>query len=273
MAQNKELPRGINNALMREASMSSMAIGIGLTHIRQYDFTCTGFFYSGLFSFTTGIERLLKIILIYDYRLNNGDAFPNNTYLKGLSHKLDDLIRKAREINKNQSMSVNDSFLDQDLLYQRLISLFADFAVQARYYNLDYLTGKQQTGTEPLERWEKEICTEIVKRHYKQDNRKLELKKHLAKKLENVSQVQYTHDDGSEINTMAALMTYEDIVPTKQKYSMYYLYTIVRFFINLLTELGYKGNFYPYLREFFAIFNNADKDYILRKKVWNPMSP
>jgi len=274
MTQTKRLPREIEIALMREASMSSMAIGTGLTHIRQYDFARYGFFYSGLLSFTAGIERLLKIILIYDYRLNNGDAFPNNKHLKALHHNLDTLIEKAREISKSQSLNLDDSFFDQDLLYRQIVPFLTDFAVQARYYNLDYLTGRKQSSTEPLSRWDKEICAEIINRHYRPNQRKRELKSRLGKELDTFGfTVWHTHEDGSEINSMTSLIMSGDLIPTKQKYSMYYLYTIARFLSNLCAELEYKGNFYPCLREFFTIFRINDKRLILRTKIWNPKSP
>jgi hypothetical protein len=272
MTQNKLLPREIEVSLLREASMSSMAIGIGLTHIRQYHFTHTGFFYSGLLSFTSGIERLLKLILIYDYRLNNADAFPQNSYLKTLGHKLDDLIKKAREINTTQGTQVNDSFFDNDVLYQSLTSFLTDFAVQARYYNLDYLTGKQQGGIEPLARWDKEICTEMLKRHYKPKPKMLEMKKRLADELENFTSVIHINEDGSAINTVSDLAVKGDLIPTKQKYSMFYLYTVARFLSELCSELEYKGNFYPYLREFFVLFRIEDNRYVLNRKRWLPNS-
>lgn len=272
MAQTQELSRETIIALMREASMSSMAIGTGLTHIRQYDFARTGFFYSGSLSFTAGVERLLKIVLIYDYRLNNGDAFPNNAYLKALGHRLDNLLTKAREINKNRSLDVDDSFLDQDPLYQRLVSFLTDFAVQARYYNLDYLTGKQQTGIEPLARWNREICAEIVNRHYRPNQRKLEYKRQLINGVEDIFSIGHIREDGSRINDVAALIMHEDTISTKQKYSMYYLYTIARFPSTLCARLEEKGSFYPHLREFFMIFMLDDKSYILGKRIWNPMA-
>jgi hypothetical protein len=87
MARDRQPQHAVSSdaelALLREASMASMSIGVGLTHIRRYDFTQPGYFYSGLFSMTTGIERLLKLILIYDHRLNHHGSFPSNRHLKG----------------------------------------------------------------------------------------------------------------------------------------------------------------------------------------------
>ena len=273
MVQTTELPKEREIALLREASMSSMAIGIGLTHIRQYDFIHTGFFYSGLLSFTNGIERLAKIIWIYDYRLKNQDAFPtDNKNLRRLCHRLDVLIEKTREIGKSQAVNLDDSFFDKDSLYQKIVTCLADFADKARYYNLDYLAGVEQPSTEPLERWDKEICSEIIKRHYRPNQRRIELKKHFGEELDRFgASVSYIHEDGSEINNAASLFVSGDSIPTKQKYSMYYLYTIARFLSNLCAALEYKGNFYPYLREFFAIFIVEDKKQILGKKTWLPL--
>jgi hypothetical protein len=211
--------------------------------------------------------------LIYDYRLNNKDAFPNDEYLRQYRHKLNNLIGKAREINKNQSLDVDDSFFDQDVLYQQLIAFLSDFAEQARYYNLDFLTGKRQYGPEPLARWDKEICTEVVKRHYRPNQRRLGRKKLLANELENTNLVHILHvrEDGSRISNVTDLFMQDDLIPTKQKYSMYYLYTISRFLSNLLARLESKGTFYPYLSEFFMIFRCDDKNDILQTKIWYSM--
>jgi len=260
-------------ALCREASMSSMAIGVGLTHIRQYDFAQSGFFYSGLLSFTSGIERLTKLIVIYDYRLKNNNAFPTDGYLKDFGHKLERLISTARAINVNQSINEDDSFFDNDLLYQPLIALLTDFAIQARYYNLDYLTGRTQSGLEPLVRWDKEICGEIIRRHYKPDQGEVEFKEKLAEIMEPFTWVQFTREDGSEINSLRELIMYSDSTLTKQKYSTYYLYTIARFLCTLCSKLEWKGHFFPVLSDFFVLFRNPDKDFILEKKSWLPVPP
>lgn len=265
----RRLSKNIENALSREASMSSMAIGIGLTHIRKYDFMQMGFFYSGLLSFTSGIERLAKLILIYDYRLDNDDAFPSDDYVRRYRHRLVDLIKKVREINAHQSVNLEDSFFDNDPLYQRLLSFINDFAIRARYYNLDYLTGKKQSGAEPLARWDEEICTEIVRRHYRPNRKRIALKQEVER-IEEIMSVRAALEDGTMISDVAALLEHSDLIPTKQKYSMYYLYTIARFLSNLCATLERKGHFYPYLEEFFIKFMIPDRRYILGKRTWIP---
>ena len=63
------------------------------------------------------------------------------------------------------------------------------------------------------------------------------------------------------------------LVPTKQKYSMYYLYILIRYLSQLLQFLEEKGEFYPFLREFFMIFMVEKREEIIRKKSWNPFPP
>jgi hypothetical protein len=65
----------INELLNREAALSAQLLGNGLTSIRKYDFSSKGIFYSGMFSISIGLERILKIILVLDYQIKNS-KFP-----------------------------------------------------------------------------------------------------------------------------------------------------------------------------------------------------
>jgi hypothetical protein len=257
--------------LTREASMSSMAIGIGLTHIRRYHFAHPGFFYGGLLSLVSGVERLAKLILLYDYRLDN-NSYPTDKFLKDIGHKITDLITKAREINAKHGFGIDESILDDDII-ERIIALLTNFAVQARYYNLDYLLGRVQSQGEPLARWDKEIASLIVQRHHRTSTERQEMQNQIAELMKDVVRVHHTAEDGSEINSIVGMFQHSALITVKQKYSMFYLYQIAYFLSQLLTELEYAGNFFPYLREFFVVFRNDDRRYILRKKSWNPVSP
>src|SRR5262249_29472855 len=112
MVQSTRLPAAMEEALLREAAMSSMAIGTGLTQIRQYDFVRKGYFYSGLLSFTNGIERVMKIAMIYNYRLDHSGTFPDNKYIRDHSHNLVELLTLSREANTRHKLNINDSILD-----------------------------------------------------------------------------------------------------------------------------------------------------------------
>lgn len=259
--------------LVREASMASMSIGIGLTHIRKYDFVQPGFFYSSLYSITTGIERLMKLILIYRYRVENSDKFPNNGQLKAFGHNISDLFSLSLSINSQFGFKNEDDLFKKDILYGIILNFLSDFATQSRYYNLDTLTGRQQHNEEPLKRWDKDVNSVILQRHYKPRKEKLEQIKAIAAMAENATFVKFSDDSGNDVGSLKQFYLKGDQVTTKQKYSMYYIYVIVRFLSNLLADLQHEGRLYPVLQEFFVVFRNIDKSYILNKKSWNPNAP
>lgn len=166
--------------LLREASMASMAIGIGLTHIRKSDFVQPGFFYSGFYSYTTGLERLMKLIVICNYRVKNDHRFPNNGQLKAFGHKITDLFRRSRQIKDDFDFDIKDQHFSDDQLYEDILTFLSDFATQSRYYNLDVLTGGNQNNVEPYQLWNDTISETIVKRHYRKNKKTLERKLAMA---------------------------------------------------------------------------------------------
>lgn len=259
--------------LLREASLSSMAIGTGLTYIGRYDFTQYGYFYSGLQSICVGLERLLKLIWVYDYRLSNADCFPKNKDLIQFSHNLEKLFSQARAINLKHSLGIEDAFLDNDVIFKRIISLMTDYALTDRYYNLDYLSGRQKTGIEPLRRWDQEIGSEVVNRHYSQSIDDRQKMRDIATLLESFAITRFTNENGDEIITAYDQLAESDLSITKQLYSKFYLFIIVRFLTRIFVELEYKGRYFPFLREFFTIFLAEDEGQILAKTSWNPIPP
>ncbi len=257
--------------LQREAAMSSMSLGVGLTHLRKYDFVKPEYFYSSLFSITIGLERLMKLIVIYDHRIKNNGQFPNNKLLKHeYGHKLNDLFSRSININNESNFDIDISHFNDDALYKTIIEILSDFASESRYYNLDGLTGKAQNKLEPLHRWNNEVNSVILSRHYKPKKSTIKKIKNIARQKEDNCQVMFTDENGGDIRSLEHFYLEGNKVPVKQKYSMYYIYVISRFLADLLGSLEAKGQFYPFLRESFVIFQCDSKPYILRRKTWNP---
>ena len=273
MANNAPLSKELELLLKREASMASMSLGLGLTFIRRYDFVQTGYFYSGLYSVTTGLERVMKLIVIYNHRMLNNDAFPDNAQLRKYSHNLSSMFDHALEIDKQCRFQNDLEPFRKDALYKDIIAFLSDFATQARYYNLDLITGKQQQGDEPLRRWADQINAEIESRHYKESTKRNEKIREVSSAMEEHTFVMMTDESGNDITSLYQFYTDGDKVTCRQKYSMFYIYTIARFLCNTLASLETKCGFYPSLREFFSIFQNSDRSYVLNKKAWNPNPP
>ena len=259
----------IESHFIREASMSAMSIGIGLTQLRKYNFAQIGYFYNALYSITTGMERLLKIIFIYDFRLKNNDSIPNNYQIKQFGHNIEQLYDNAVKISTAHSFNIDTSFYKNDNIYVKVINLLSDFAKETRYYNLDIITGKTSSKAEPLNEWDSKINTEILNRHYRPSKKRLEEIKLMTELLNGHMLVRHEDETGKDINTQKKFLNESDKSKMKQKYSVYYVYILIRFLSKLLTELEYKGNFYPYLREFFQIFEIEDKSVIIGRKTWD----
>ena len=74
--------------LLLEGSLSGYAIGEGLECLRKANIYEKGMYYQAFFSLSIGIERLLKLIIIYEYRENHTGEFPDNNYIKNKGHKI-----------------------------------------------------------------------------------------------------------------------------------------------------------------------------------------
>lgn len=264
----------VDLALMREAAISASSIAQGLTMIRKYDYSRNGFAYQGFFATTIGIERLLKLIYIYDYRIDNENRFPGNIELRDFGHRIDKLYSMALEVAQRRGHYHYFQKLEEDDLFKKVLLFLSDFASMTRYYNLDLITDGLKTDQkglgDPLARWNSDINSEIVKRHYKPNAKNIELYKELGDKMSEFYLVNTTDESGKSINTPAQMLIESLKVEVKQKYSMFYLYSIAR----SLSYLFYRIDFnFPVISEYFEIFRYPNDKDVLNKKVWDIYKP
>lgn len=258
----------INELLSREAALSAQQLGIGLTSIRKYNFTSKGVFYSGMFSLTIGLERILKIILLLDYHISNG-SYPNdNKFLRRKGHNIQDLIKECNLIKNKFSVEKHEYPSSQ--ITKEIITFLSDFATTSRYYNLDVIIGDKKTINEPLARWDSDICSLILKKH-PPSKKKIDKYKNLADMICDISFVDHTLDDGMRVNDAHTFFEQSAFVEDKQAYSVLYLYKIVQYSLHTLKELDYKMNPQLCLREHFLNLEmaNLTTASILRRKNWS----
>lgn len=251
----------------RECALSAMSIGQGLSLIRKYEFVKHAYGTQAFFMLTIGIERLLKIILIYHFRTKNNNAFPNNAELKSIGHNLHSLYNKAKDIANDIGCSDLYSPLEDDNIFNLIIDFLSNFAQSARYYNLDKLTGFTNKFDEPLRDWNKRINSIIVSRHYRHNKKKAEDIKALSRMIGGHFLVSFNNEKGSNINNVEDFYLEGMTVNIKQKYSMFYLYCIVRFLSNLLYHLD--SGYFPFVSEYFVMFRNPDDTYVKTRRTWN----
>jgi hypothetical protein len=254
--------------LGRECALAAMSIGQGLTLIRKYDYVKHAYGTQAFFMLTIGIERLLKVIIIYNHRRLNNNSFPNNAELKSAGHKIDTLYKKAKQIADDIGKPELYKPIDDDPIFSLIIKFLTEFAHNARYYNLDSLTGHPNSTDEPLRAWNKKINKIIVERHYRHNKEKEEAIINLSNAVGSHFMVSFDNEDGNKVDNIKDFYLQGMTVDVKQKYSMFYIYCLVRFFSNLLWNLD--KAFYPVVSEYFSKFRISDDAYVKSRKTWNP---
>jgi len=137
--------------LQQEAYLFQFCIASGLTHLSKCGSSDKGPFYGGLANLSVGIERLLKVVVVIDYFIDNKFSFPSKQSLKSRGHNITELFAKCQEISTRRcpSNSFDDS---KDAINGEIIAVLSDFALGSRYANLDNLEhGIRQR--DPLEAW------------------------------------------------------------------------------------------------------------------------
>jgi len=101
--------------------------------------------------FSRGFELLMKIMISFKSYKDN-KSFPTEEELRRMSHDLDKLRKgiiknydKIPEdiIEKYQEIENDKKFISKDYMLIRLIKLIAQFAINGRYFELNFITKKE----------------------------------------------------------------------------------------------------------------------------------
>ncbi len=84
-------------ALLREAGIAGNSISAGLAAIRKANYATPGLYGHAFFSFSVGLERMLKLIYIMSYLIEN-NQYPTDKHLRDLGHNIKVLFDKSKNI-------------------------------------------------------------------------------------------------------------------------------------------------------------------------------
>lgn len=245
----------------------------GLTTIRKAHYANTGIYTNAFFQLTIGLERILKLILVVDFMLDNGGGFPDDKYVRAKGHSLLELIKSARDVANRRSLKVGYAYPD-DPITDAIVDVLTEFATATRYYNLDYLTGgKSKDMSDPLKAWYERVGALIFEKHHSAKKRDMEQAraKAIAGVVGDVMSIRFTREDGRPIDTAEAMFSEGPKVELLQKWGQFYCVRLVRYFAVFLSELGReawgKNEDVPYFSYFFRVFSNDDA-YIKSVKTW-----
>jgi len=117
--------------------------------------------YAGLFNYSIGLERLLKLTLLLDHCIEKAGQFPTHAQIKKFGHDLVTLHAAAEAVVKRHAIEIPEACRADDI-DRRFIELLSGFAVAGRYFNLDALTGGGKS-VDPLPEWGK-LLMEVYER-------------------------------------------------------------------------------------------------------------
>lgn len=253
-----------------ECTLAGSAIAQGLTLMRKSNFITTGYGLQAFFMITIGLERLLKLILIYDFRRNNNNQFPNKGYLKKFSRNISDLFEKALEIADYNELHDLKSEVQKDPIYKQIIEFLSRFAKYARYNNLDQLEGNACQEIVPLDDWDEVINQEILQRHFKASPQHKKAIAEIGSKISDLLLVNIKANGGKQISSTQSLFNEGISIEAKQKYSVFYVYKIVHFLSKSLECLDLYHD--PYIKEYFQLFSYPPQT-MKGKKSWDIYKP
>lgn len=241
--------------LLLEANLALATLADGLDTLKNANMYQKGLYYQAFFSLSIGIERILKLIIIEKYRIENEGRMPDNKLIKDKGHHLYKMIE---EITPE---------LLKDKINNKVINFLDIFAQKTRYYNLDILTGKQYKFIHPIQEWNK-IEEEIIE-EYNVKIKQISNKEILTTLMNQCYDVMYLDNSLQTINSSMDIIQELEKRKTMQEYDVLVLYKIIKKLIGILSQLEKENNLYPYLWELFDFFrgNHTDKE-IREKEMW-----
>lgn len=256
--------------LEQEGHLIRSSLTIGLTKLRNSHVHNKGEIYASLFNLSIGIERLLKAIFIMHHMLHNDLKPPTKGDLQAFKHDLIRLYAHSVQICSDEEGGPPDVTMI-DPITQGIMSLLRDFALTARYHNLDSLSSSAQSK-DPLKRFE-EILQLILSTDIQQTTIKRikNQSSHVERSIKDISLLISNGLDGSDLTLRQGIM--QPLL--HEKAAPFFVLRVVMFLIplkHLITNLSYAAYSYetppfPQMHEFLD-FLWDDRQSILRKKRW-----
>ncbi len=136
--------------LDQEARLTQSALLSGLEFLSKINYDKKETVYPALFQLSIGFERLMKMIVVIDHKVENGLKNPTDKQLKDYGHNILKTYDVCREIAAKDSGVA--SWASPGSAGSDLLECLSEFAKGSRYYNLDQLAGTG-AAADPLVKW------------------------------------------------------------------------------------------------------------------------
>jgi hypothetical protein len=251
-----------SSLMINEGYLASSSINHGLTSLRKATLAQKGEYYLAFFQLSIGLERLMKLIIIQDFRAKD-NTFPDNKYIRNFSHNLKQLFEKC------ESIGIEHNVISKaDDISFKILLMLSNFSQTTRYYNLDFLTGRN-TAINPLEEWA-EIQIFLKNLYYGDRNIVPVQIRQLFESLDEISVTIVSNKYSDSISKASDFLLEVEEDRKLQGYAVYHIFLIIIFLVETLREIEYTKNIYPNLREFFGQYHDKYKlNEIVRKMKWS----
>lgn len=233
MKENNEIKK--NGLLFMESNLANTLLLGGLDSLKKASLFNVGSYYQAFFQLATGLERLLKLIYIYDYRNKYNGKFPTDKELRKKGHVINEMV----EIYDPKILEIN--------IHRLIIDFMTDFNKTSRYYNLYALSGIEDA--DPITVWAM-IEVLILKKYIGDVPSVSEEQTEFLKKIIDFD---YRLNNGTRIENIRGILTEQKIRKYAQEYNVLAFYEIIKELVSKL--LYYQGEYnYPDMKEIFKSF-------------------
>lgn len=137
--------------LSQEGSLAQNSLLSGIEALGKLNYDKTGTFYAAFFQLSIGLERLMKIVVIIDYKIKNDLRNPPGKQIRSLGHDLVAAYGVCKQLASDRSKNMSQWYEPDTAEHDVLVHL-SQFAKGARYYNLDSFA-ERQDFQDPVVQW------------------------------------------------------------------------------------------------------------------------
>jgi hypothetical protein len=136
--------------MAQEGHLASMSLLGGFESLAKLDYDKPGTVYSTLFQLTIGLERIMKIVIILDFKARNALNNPSDKQLREFSHSIINMYEAIRKMA--EARSITEGWFEPNTKQGELLATLSEFAQASRYYNIDQIVSGRE-NPDPLTRW------------------------------------------------------------------------------------------------------------------------
>lgn len=260
----------------QEGHLSSSSLLGGFELLNKVNYDQPGTVYAALFQLATGLERMMKIAFIMDYRVKNGLAFPSHQQLKKFSHSLVDLYDHLAKTADGYHLKTE--WIQPDSLHRDVLVFLSEFAMHSRYYNLDMLVDGRK-NPDPLVRWF-ELHMRIAEKNlaYHKREKIMNNARALCERLGNFG---WEPGPYGRWELSVDVMYQVEVANQSRGHCVWIMIQILKPIYDLIYDLvsrnhalddekGRKDPDVPYMYEFFP-FCLGQRETVIRRKAWTTL--